>query len=83
MKIKNHNAELFIEANRKQFVGKDLTSFETSYKIKDLVFQEGEVLALLALADNPETALILYMDIDRAAELLGMTIDWKKFGFKI
>jgi hypothetical protein len=83
MKIKNHNADLFIEANKKQFIGKEITSFETEYKIKDLVFREGEVLALLVMRDNPETPMILYMDVARAAELLGITFDWKKAGFKV
>ena len=82
MKIKNHPADLFIEAHKKMFIGKELTSFETEYTIKDLVFREGEVLALLVMRDNPEIPMVLYMDIDRAAELLSVAIDWKKNGFR-
>jgi hypothetical protein len=82
MKIKNHAAEVFIEANRKVFSGKTLTSFETEYLVKDLVFQEGEVLALLTLLEIPDSPVKLYMDIDRAAELLGIAVDWKANGFR-
>jgi hypothetical protein len=82
MKIKNPAADLFIAAHKKMFVGKDLISFETEYTIKDIVFKEGEVLALLVMHDNPAIPMVLYMDIDRAAEILAIEIDWKGNGFR-
>jgi hypothetical protein len=82
MKIKHPAAELFIASYGSLFTGKALTSFGTEYRIKELVFREGEVLALLSMLDNPETPMILFMEVDRAAELLGITIEWKKNGFR-
>jgi hypothetical protein len=82
MKIKHPAAESFIHSHGNLFTGKAITSFGTEYRIKELVYKEGEVLALLTMLDNPETPMILFMEVDRAAELLGIVVDWKQNGFK-
>jgi hypothetical protein len=83
MKIKFSEAEKFITVYREQFVGKLITSYETEYKIIDLGFEEAEILAKVIMTASPENALKLTMDIERAAELCGIRIDWAASGFKV
>lgn len=63
-------------------MGKVVTSFETEYVIKDVLFNETEVVAHLDLTEKPMPAFLLYMNIERAAELIGLEIDWAGYGFK-
>ena len=83
MKIKFPEAEKFIAGHKAQFIGKTIVSFDTEYKIKEVVFIEGEVLVHLIMTAQPDSPLVLYMDIARAAELAGINVDWAKHGFKI
>ncbi len=82
MKIKFPGAEKFIADYKDKFMGKVITSFETQYKIKDVLFKEAEVVVHLDLTETPMPSFQLYMDIERAAELIGIEIDWKAYGFK-
>jgi hypothetical protein len=83
MKIKFPEAEKFITENKQKFEGRQIISYETEYKITDLVYEEGEVLAIVIMTASPENVLKLTMDIDRAAELCGIEIDWAASGFKV
>ena len=83
MKIKFPEAEKFIAEYKHKFAGKLITSYETEYKITDLVFEEGEIFALVIMTASPDNALKLTMDIDRAAELCGISVDWVASGFKV
>jgi hypothetical protein len=82
LKIKFQEAEKFIASFGKVFAGKEISSFEVAYRIKGLVFEEGEILASLELVENPQSPLTLVMSIERAAELLEISIDWKAHGFR-
>jgi hypothetical protein len=82
MKIKFPNAEKFIAENKSKFTGKIISSFETEYIIRDVVFNEGEVVVKLDLTEKPMPSFILYMNIERAAELIGLDMKWEAYGFK-
>jgi hypothetical protein len=82
MKIKFPEAERFIAVYNKQLAGKAITSFEIPYRIKELFFSEGELLARLELVELPDSPVLITMDIARVAELAGLEIDWKGYGFK-
>jgi hypothetical protein len=82
MKIKFHAAEKFISENSARFIGKKIVSFETEYLIRELVFDEGEMLVGIVMTAMPDSPLKLTMDIERAAELAGIEINWAEQGFK-